>query len=123
MTARPHDALFKWAFEAPTDAAALLRELLPPAVRDAISWDTLEGASGSFVDLALADRHTDLLFAVRLRTMTSPLAYLLLEHLCGAPHKCSYAEPPTMRSRAFRGASSSRARSRLRRRRRRADFA
>ena len=80
MTARPHDALFKWAFEAPTDAAALLRELLPPALREAIAWETLDGASGSFVDVALADRHSDLLFTVRLRAGDAAPAYLLLEH-------------------------------------------
>jgi predicted transposase YdaD len=80
MSARPHDALFKWAFETPQDAAALLRELLPPAVRDAIAWETLEGASGSFVDGALADRHGDLLFAARLRTGPPTPVYLLLEH-------------------------------------------
>ena len=80
MSTRPHDALFKWAFEAPPDAAALLRELLPPAVRDAIVWESLDGASGSFIDGALADRHGDLLFAARLRTGPPNLVYLLLEH-------------------------------------------
>jgi hypothetical protein len=68
------------AFEAPPDATALLRELLPPSVREAIAWETLEGAGGSFVDRALADRHSDLLFVARLRTREPMLAYLLLEH-------------------------------------------
>ena len=80
MTARPHDALFKWAFEAPQDAAALLREILPPALREAISWETLDSASGSSIDVALADRHSDLLFTVQLRTEAAASAYLLLEH-------------------------------------------
>lgn len=80
MPARPHDALFKWAFETPADAAALLRELLPPAVRDAIAWETLNDASGSFVDGALADRHGDLLFVAQSRTGTPAPVYLLLEH-------------------------------------------
>jgi hypothetical protein len=80
MTSRPHDSLFKWAFESPQDAAALLRELLPPAVREAIAWETLEDASGSFVDVALAAGHSDLLFAARLRTSERSLAYLLIEH-------------------------------------------
>ena len=80
MTARPHDALFKWAFEAPTDAAALLRELLPPTISEAIAWETLEDARASFVDLTLGDQHGDLLFAARLRTGEPDFAYLLLEH-------------------------------------------
>ena len=80
MTARPHDALFKWAFEAPTDAAALLRELLPPTISEAIAWETVEDARSSFVDLTLGDHHSDLLFAARLRTGEPDFAYLLLEH-------------------------------------------
>lgn len=80
MTARPHDALFKSAFEAPADATALLCELLPSALREMISWDTLERETGSFVDTALADRHSDLLFSARLKTGDPALLYLLLEH-------------------------------------------
>ncbi len=80
MIPRPHDALFKSAFEAPADAAGLLRELLPAALRDLIAWDTLHGESGSFVDPALADHHSDLLFSARLRTIPSVLIQVLLEH-------------------------------------------
>jgi hypothetical protein len=80
MTPRPHDALFKSAFEAPADAAALLRELLPAALRELIAWDTLHGEPGSFVDPELADHHSDLLFSARLRTMPPALIQILLEH-------------------------------------------
>src|SRR5215470_11020279 len=80
MTPRPHDALFKSSFEVPADAAALLRELLPAALRELIAWDTLHGESGSFVDPALADQHSDLLFSARLRTDAAELIYVLLEH-------------------------------------------
>jgi hypothetical protein len=80
MSARPHDALFKSAFESPQDAAALLRAILPRPLREAIAWETLDSASGSFVDLALADHHSDLLFAARLRAGAPSLVYLLLEH-------------------------------------------
>ncbi|HEX8111065.1 MAG TPA: Rpn family recombination-promoting nuclease/putative transposase [Kofleriaceae bacterium] len=96
MTSRPHDALFKSAFEAPADAAALLRELLPVVLRELIAWDTLHGEPASFVDPALADLHSDLLYSAQLRTDPPELLHVLLEHLCGAPHKCSYAEPPIM---------------------------
>jgi predicted transposase/invertase (TIGR01784 family) len=80
MTPRPHDALFKSAFEAPADAAALLRELLPPAVRAAVIWKTLDRERGSFIDKKLADRHNDLLFRARLKTRKRTLVYFLLEH-------------------------------------------
>jgi hypothetical protein len=80
MTPRPHDALFKAAFEDPASAAALLRALVPAAVRDAVAWDTLQGEPGGFVDAALRDRHSDLLFSVRLRSGAPALLYLLLEH-------------------------------------------
>jgi hypothetical protein len=80
MTPRPHDALFKSAFEAPADAVALLRELLPTVLRELIAWDTLHGERGSFVDPSLADHHTDLLFSARLRTDAAELIHVLLEH-------------------------------------------
>ncbi len=80
MTARPHDALFKSAFEAPASAGALLREFLPPALGAAIAWDTVTAEPGSFVDPALADHHSDLLFSARTRTGDPLLVHLLLEH-------------------------------------------
>lgn len=80
MTARPHDALFKSAFEAPAAAAALLRALLPAEAGDAIAWDTLCRDHASFVDVALIDSHSDLLFSARLRASETVSLYLLLEH-------------------------------------------
>ncbi|MBA3455808.1 MAG: Rpn family recombination-promoting nuclease/putative transposase [Deltaproteobacteria bacterium] len=80
MTSTPHDALFKAAFESPEHASALLRPLLPPAVSAAITWESMTLQPGSFVDPKLADRHTDLLFAARLRDGGEALLYLLLEH-------------------------------------------
>jgi len=80
MTRHPHDALFKAAFEAQGGAAALLREFLPPAVRQAVVWKTLDHERGSFVDVRLADRHSDLLFSAQLRTGAPALVYFLLEH-------------------------------------------
>src|SRR4051812_41341374 len=80
MLWRPHDALFKSAFEAPADAAALLRELLPAMLRELIEWDTLHGEPASFVDPTLADRHSDLLFSAWLRTDPPKPVQVLLEH-------------------------------------------
>jgi predicted transposase/invertase (TIGR01784 family) len=80
MATRPHDALFKSAFEAPVAAAALLRELLPAAIRAAVVWSTLDCEGGSFVDIRRADRHSDLLFSARLRSGEPRQMYFLLEH-------------------------------------------
>src|SRR5262245_19439081 len=79
MTARPHDALFKSAFEAASAARALLCEVLPPQLRDALVWDTLKPETGSYIDPELADSHSDLLFSIRLRN-THDVVYALLEH-------------------------------------------
>jgi hypothetical protein len=80
MTSRPHDALFKLAFEAPADVAPLLRELLPAAIRDAIAWETLVHEPASFIDPELADHHGDLLFSARPGGGDLALMYFLLEH-------------------------------------------
>jgi predicted transposase/invertase (TIGR01784 family) len=84
MTPRPHDALFKAAFEHPEHAGALLRSILPPAIRDAIDWTTLTHEPGSFIDRELDDDHADLLFAAKLvaspRDLDSAYLYVLFEH-------------------------------------------
>jgi predicted transposase YdaD len=64
MTQRPHDALFKTAFERPQDAADLARCHLSPSTCAAIRWSTMTAVPGSFVDADLGDRHSDLLFSV-----------------------------------------------------------
>src|SRR5512140_1513807 len=80
MTKRPHDALFKSAFETPADAAALLRALLSDAIRTAVVWKTLRRESGSSIGARLTDRHSDLLFSARLRTGKPARVYFLIEH-------------------------------------------
>jgi Putative transposase, YhgA-like len=80
MTPRPHDALFKSAFEDPAAAGALLRELMPPEIREAIAWDTVVASSAEIIDAALRDRHGDLLFSARVRASDTASLHLLLEH-------------------------------------------
>ena len=75
----PHDALFKFTFSNTEVAASLLRSQLPRALVEAIDWTTLVLTRGSFVDEALSDRHTDLLFTCVVRGRTA-FIYLLLEH-------------------------------------------
>ncbi len=79
VTKFPHDALFKSVFQNPMHAAAELRYVLAPAVVDAIDWDTLELKSGEYVDEALADQHSDLLFSARAGD-DEVLVYLLFDH-------------------------------------------
>jgi predicted transposase YdaD len=81
MTTRPHDALFKAAFENPQHAAGLFRSVLPSSICAAIEWSTLTHEPGSFVDEQLSDSHSDLLFSARLVGTDTPVFfYLLLEH-------------------------------------------
>ncbi|MFP4283643.1 MAG: Rpn family recombination-promoting nuclease/putative transposase [Opitutales bacterium] len=73
------DALFEAAFGEPSEAASLFRSLLPPSLASRVDADRLTLEPGSFVDEALADRHTDLLYACQLDGQEA-LIYLLLEH-------------------------------------------
>ncbi|PRQ08934.1 Rpn family recombination-promoting nuclease/putative transposase [Enhygromyxa salina] len=79
MTTRPHDALFKSAFELPEHAAALFYAILPPELRDLIAWETLKREAGTFIGTQLGDRHSDLVFSATLGGKPV-LLYLLLEH-------------------------------------------
>ncbi|MBC8072562.1 MAG: Rpn family recombination-promoting nuclease/putative transposase, partial [Deltaproteobacteria bacterium] len=79
MTSRPHDALFRSAFEQPAHAAGTLRHVLSADLAAAVDWRTLRLEPGSFVDPELADHHTDLLFSARLGGAAA-LIYVLLEH-------------------------------------------
>jgi predicted transposase/invertase (TIGR01784 family) len=80
MTSRPHDALFKAAFEHPEHAEGLLRSILPAPLCAAVDWQTLTHEPGSFVDPLLADSHCDLLFSASLANNSQAWFYLLLEH-------------------------------------------
>ncbi|MBX7196344.1 MAG: Rpn family recombination-promoting nuclease/putative transposase, partial [Sandaracinaceae bacterium] len=79
MTHTPHDALFKAVFSSPEHAEAELRAVLPARLARRIDWSTLALAGGSFVDEALKERHSDLLYSVRLEGRPL-LLYLLFEH-------------------------------------------
>jgi predicted transposase/invertase (TIGR01784 family) len=80
MTSRPHDALFKAAFEHPEHAEGLLRKILPAQLCAVVDWQTLTHEPGSFIDPLLGDRHCDLLFSVRLRNGSQAYFHLLFEH-------------------------------------------
>lgn len=84
-TPSPHDAFFKRVFSDPKEAASLLKSELPPKLAARIDWSTLAVVPGSFVDTALSERRTDLLFSCSLADR-EVLLYLLLEHQSSADH-------------------------------------
>lgn len=75
----PHDKLFRYAFSDVEEAAPLLRSVLPADLAARVEWSTLKLVPGSFVDEALSDRHTDLLFQAKVDGQLY-LLYLLVEH-------------------------------------------
>lgn len=75
----PHDALFRWTFRKPQNAAGLIKHLLPPSLVAAIDWRTLNVEPGTLIDKNLALRHTDLLFSVRLKNLLA-LILAVVEH-------------------------------------------
>jgi predicted transposase YdaD len=75
----PHDRLFHHVFGNPLHAAGELRTILPSEVVERIDWSTLEPLPARFVDLALREVRSDVLFRVRLDGR-EVLLYLLLEH-------------------------------------------
>ncbi|MDE2691788.1 MAG: Rpn family recombination-promoting nuclease/putative transposase [Acidobacteriota bacterium] len=79
--AQPHDALFRRVFSEPAQAAALLRETLPVAVRDRFAWNTLRRLPDTFVDERLRRTESDLLFEVDQPGGEPPVRlYVLIEH-------------------------------------------
>ena len=80
MSATPHDALFKETFSVPERAAEELRAVLPPAFVALLNWASIEDVSSSFVDEALGQRHSDLMFRVEASGAGSVWLYLLFEH-------------------------------------------
>ena len=78
MTSRPHDALFKAAFEAPNHVCELLQGILPHRLGASIAWPSLTREASAFIDTQLDDRHGDLLFSANFTDGGS--MYLLIEH-------------------------------------------
>lgn len=77
--AHDHDALFRHTFSDPHHAAALLQDILPADLSRALDWTTLALVPGTFVDAALRQRCTDLLFSA-LVAGHGVLLYVVLEH-------------------------------------------
>lgn len=78
-TKRPHDRLFRSVFADPHEAATFLRPHLPPALVERFDWSSLALEETSFVDQALQESESDLLYTVQGKTETHYL-YVLFEH-------------------------------------------
>ncbi|HEX6242481.1 MAG TPA: Rpn family recombination-promoting nuclease/putative transposase [Polyangiales bacterium] len=76
---RPHDTLFRYAFERPEIAEGELRTLLPPEVTQALDFSTLTLEPGSLADPEFAQFETDLLYRVQLAGEDS-FVFILFEH-------------------------------------------
>ena len=79
MTNSPHDHLAKEVFSRPGEARSLVRAFLPERYLQALDLDSLDLVRETFIDRRLRYRHSDLLFAVKMRDRPV-LVYLLFEH-------------------------------------------
>jgi predicted transposase/invertase (TIGR01784 family) len=85
MIPTPHDALFKVVCSQPEHARGMLRTVVPAALAEALDWQTLTLRPGSFVDAALTQQHTDLLYSAMWCDGGEALVYLLFEHQSTPP--------------------------------------
>ncbi len=80
-TQRPHDKLFRAVFADPHEAESFLRVHLPPALVQRLDWTSLALVETSFVDAALEESESDLLYTVQVQeTAQAAHLYLLFEH-------------------------------------------
>ncbi|MCC6603506.1 MAG: Rpn family recombination-promoting nuclease/putative transposase [Anaerolineae bacterium] len=76
----PHDRFFRESFSRPDIVRNYLEEYLPANVRDLLKLDTLTQQDGSFIDEAMQEHQTDLLYQVQLHSGTTATLYFLFEH-------------------------------------------
>jgi len=76
----PHDALIKALLDAPERAAVVLRENLPPTVRERLSDALPKPLPGSYVDPHLQETHSDRLFEAQMHDGRPVFVYVLIEH-------------------------------------------
>ena len=78
---QPHDRLFRAVFSDAGEAASLLQAALPATVRGSFDWRTLNLVEGTFIDEALRESQSDLLYEVQHTGTGQPVSmYMLFEH-------------------------------------------
>ena len=85
MIPNPHDALVKAVLGKPEHAQGVLRSVVAAALAEALDWSALTLQPGNFVDLALKEQFTDLLYSTTWRDGGEVLVYFLFEHLSAPP--------------------------------------
>jgi predicted transposase/invertase (TIGR01784 family) len=74
---QPHDKLFRAVFSDTGEAESFLRAHLPASLVQRLDWSTLELVETSFVDEALRESESDLLYTIQAQaTMDSFLVLL-----------------------------------------------
>ncbi len=90
----PHDQFFKEAFSRKEPAIECFSHYLPPAIVESIDWDTLNQESNSFVEKALRETSSDILYSVRLKSITTTpqhfYLYCLFEHQSSKDDRMPY---------------------------------
>ena len=76
----PHDAFFKYFMSKPQIAVDFLKQHLPEPILAMIDLSTIEEQKESFVDEALRQHFSDLLFRVRTKQGKFVYLYFLFEH-------------------------------------------
>jgi predicted transposase/invertase (TIGR01784 family) len=79
----PHDRFFKSAMADIRVAKDFLKTHLPPAIQEAIDFETLELEPTSYVDESLKKVRSDILYQVKLKGGEYAYLYLLCEHQHG----------------------------------------
>jgi len=80
-----HDKLFKAVFSEPANAVVHFESFLPAELKTALDMARAQHVPGSFVDEALSERHTDLLYRIPWRQDSDTedreiLLYVIFEH-------------------------------------------
>lgn len=77
----PHDRLFRAVFSKAEEATGFLREVLPEEVARHVDWKSLRLVDGTFIDAALRESESDLLYEAGLGDGRERLRlHLLFEH-------------------------------------------
>lgn len=78
---RPHDLVFRYVFSRVVHARGALRSLVGEDVAERLDWPSLQRLPGTYVEAALRDSMSDLLFSIRFAdSQRRALAYVLWDH-------------------------------------------
>jgi predicted transposase YdaD len=70
----PHNNFFIQTFSRREAAESFFQNYLPSAIVEQIDWKSLQQENGSFIDAALGNRETDLLYTVKIgNTEATPM--------------------------------------------------